>query len=118
MPPITNKGKVINDSKTVRFENLFYLEKITTTLKLEDSNSSIPLEIIDNTGVTADITLTPDASEYVVNITNGDADNDYQIARTEITWFNYRQPEKTLPSMLKARGRLDFLRVKYSKKDV
>lgn len=103
--PPSNQGKVINDGKTVRFDNLFFLAKIKDTLKLEKSNSSIPFEIIANTGVTADITLTPDASEYVLNIANGDASKEYQIARTGINWSNDLQAEEIKDITLDAEGK-------------
>ena len=83
--PMINRGKVIDNGKIVRFDYLFYLEKTKTKLKLAASNNSTSFEIIANTGVTFDISLSPDASEYVLNITNGDASKEYQIAEILMT---------------------------------
>ncbi len=87
-PPRRNEGKVIDNGKTVRFENLFHLEKTSATLVVDRyhkgkpvTDDSIPFEIVDNTGVTVDFALSHADSMVVAKITEGDTNRDYLLYR-------------------------------------
>ena len=85
---LSNEGKVSGDGKTVRFENLFYTEKVTGPLVTKRyykgkyiTDDSIPFEIVASTGVTADFALSHADSMVVAKITEGDANHDYLLYR-------------------------------------
>ena len=79
---------MIDNGKTVRFENLFHLEKTSATLVVDRyhkgkpvTDDSIPFEIVDNTGVTVDFALSHADSMVVAKITEGDTNRDYLLYR-------------------------------------
>ena len=108
-----HEGKVSDDGKTVRFENLFYTEKITgilttTTCYYKGKNitdDSIPFEIVDNTGVTADFVVSPADGKVVVKITNGDANHDYLVFDIYLSTTDVYRREDAKKITLDAEGK-------------